>query len=122
MKKTLLLLLSFLLFNIFCVNSNSQSIEHLLGFEYLTYEQVYSKFQDLQIQNAKIKQTLYEHAPDYVYKKYIAEQSQWVQERDIALQNAFLSKDKNSLCNIVYMEYLRVGTLLNKYAEYLPIN
>jgi hypothetical protein len=120
MKKILLVIWTLLL----CVTQecNSQVVNKLPSFEQLSYQQVYEKYQSLQIQNTRIKENLFNEAPDYVYEEYCKEQSIWDKSKNQELQQSILTHNKDQLCKIVYMDYLRIGMLLTKYSEFLPKN
>jgi len=117
----LLLVFSFFYFKVDSVVAEQQISlnEFALECECLTFQQIYSKYIELQKFNDKIKTALYERAPDFIYEGYIADQKQWAEQRNKNVLEIASKQDKEEMCRALFLEYLRIGTVLEDYNEYL---
>ncbi len=93
--------------------------EFTLSCSELTFQEIKEKYISLQELNSKIKNKLYERAPDYIYTDFVKEQKQWNTQRNLNVLEATKNQDKEEFCRIIFLEYLRIGTLLEDYNEYL---
>lgn len=117
MKKILLFIAAFII-----VVSSVKSLsyqQYVTSCEQLDYQQINIQINELIKFEKKIKEALCSRAPNYVYESYVHEQTNWEIERNRQLLKAQQDKDKETMCQIGFLEYLRVGVVLENYQEYL---
>jgi len=117
MKKILLFIAAFII-----VVSSVKSLsyqQYVTSCEQLDYQQINIQINELIKFEKKIKEALCSRAPNYVYESYVHEQANWEIERNRQLLKAQQDNDKETMCQIGFLEYLRVGVVLENYQEYL---